>query len=158
MTFYIYRVWWTYSARNPITGSKSIKNPSCTWIPFGPIRPSVVPDRLQTLRPVRPLERTGQTGQHMLLLILVVNKKKRKLVHLCSFYRMAQWSRRPLSWLCLIVCFVKSRLICSPSNPKNTAPRGSVCQYLPDSFLLAVYHLSRPNGQAQSYNQNVRKC
>ena len=29
---------WTYPARNPITRSKYIKIPSCTWIPLGPIR------------------------------------------------------------------------------------------------------------------------
>ena len=36
----------------------------------------VMTDRLQTLRPVRPLERTGQTGLYRLLPILVVNTQQ----------------------------------------------------------------------------------
>ena len=40
---------------------------------------SVVPDRLQTLRPVRPLERTGQTSLYILLSILVVNRQPAKI-------------------------------------------------------------------------------
>ena len=63
MTLYIYRVGWTYPARNPITRSKSIKTPSCTRIPLGPVRPidptgqtgRLLPDRLQCL--------TGQTAR-----------------------------------------------------------------------------------------------
>ena len=63
MTLYIYRVGWTYPARNPITRSKSIKIPSCTRIPLGPVRPvdptgqtgRLLPDRLQRL--------TGQTAR-----------------------------------------------------------------------------------------------
>ena len=39
VALYIYRVGWTYPARNPITRSKSIKIPSCTRIPLGPVRP-----------------------------------------------------------------------------------------------------------------------
>ena len=57
MTLYIYRVGWTYPARNPITRSKSIKIPSCTRFPLGPVRPvdptgqtgRLLPDRLQRL-------------------------------------------------------------------------------------------------------------
>ena len=63
MTLYIYRVGWTYPARNPITRSKSIKIPSCTRIPLGLVRPvdptgqtgRLLPDRLQRL--------TGQTAR-----------------------------------------------------------------------------------------------
>ena len=39
VTLYIYRVRWTYPARNPIIRSKSIKISSCTRIPLGPVRP-----------------------------------------------------------------------------------------------------------------------
>ena len=50
MTLYIYRVGWTYPARNPVYRSKSMKNPSCT----------------RTLRgPVRPIGPTGQTGRSL---------------------------------------------------------------------------------------------
>ena len=60
MTLYIYRVGWTYLARNPITRSKSIKIPSCIRIPLGPVDPTgqtgrLLPDRLQRL--------TGQTAR-----------------------------------------------------------------------------------------------
>ena len=63
MTLYIYRVGWTYPARNLITRSKSIKIPSCTRIPLGPVRPvdptgetgRLLPDGLQRL--------TGQTAR-----------------------------------------------------------------------------------------------
>ena len=63
MTLYIYRVGWTYPARNPITKSKYIKIPSCTRIPLGPVRPvdptgliyRLLSDRLQRL--------TGQTAR-----------------------------------------------------------------------------------------------
>ena len=48
MTLYIYRVGWTYPARNPIYRSKSMNNPSCTRTP--PV-------------PVRPVGPTGQTGR-----------------------------------------------------------------------------------------------
>ena len=47
VTLYIYRVGKTYTAINPIYRSKSIKIPSCTRIPLGP---------------VRPVDPTGQTG------------------------------------------------------------------------------------------------
>ena len=50
MTLYIYRVGWTYHARNPVYKSKFIKNPSCT----------------RTLPvPVRPVGPTGQTGRSL---------------------------------------------------------------------------------------------
>ena len=63
MTLYIYRVGRTYPAINPITRSKSIKIPSYTQIPLGPVRPvdptgqtgRLLPDRLQRL--------TGQTAR-----------------------------------------------------------------------------------------------
>ena len=60
MNLYIYRVGWTYPARNPITRSKSIKIPSCTRFPLGPVRPvdptgRLLQDRLQRL--------TGQTAR-----------------------------------------------------------------------------------------------
>ena len=48
VTLYIYRVGWTYPAKNPVYRSKSIENPNCTRTPLGPVRP------------VRP---TGQTGR-----------------------------------------------------------------------------------------------
>ena len=48
MTLYIYRVGWTYPARNHVYRSKSMKNPSC----------------IRTLPgPVRPVGPTGQTGR-----------------------------------------------------------------------------------------------
>ena len=40
MNFYIYRVGWTYPAKNPIISAKSIKIPNCTQIPLGPVRPT----------------------------------------------------------------------------------------------------------------------
>ena len=40
MTLYIYRVGWTYPAKNPIYRSKSIKIPSCTRTLLGPVRPT----------------------------------------------------------------------------------------------------------------------
>ena len=57
MTLYIYRVEWTYPAKNSITRSKSIKNFSCTRIPLEPVTPvdptsqtgRLLPDRLQRL-------------------------------------------------------------------------------------------------------------
>ena len=60
MTLCINRVGWTYPARNPITRSKYIKNPSCTRIPLGPVDPTgqtgrLLLDRLQRL--------TGQTAR-----------------------------------------------------------------------------------------------
>ena len=39
MTLYIYRVGWTYPARNPVYRSKSMKTPSCTRTLPGPVRP-----------------------------------------------------------------------------------------------------------------------
>ena len=39
MTLYIYRVGWTYPARNPVYRSKSIKISTCTRTLSGPVRP-----------------------------------------------------------------------------------------------------------------------
>ena len=70
MTLYIYRVGWTYPARNPVYRSKSIKISSCTRTLPGPVRPvgptgqtgRPLPDRPQRLDrsdrsviPVRPV-------------------------------------------------------------------------------------------------------
>ena len=63
MTLYIYRVGWTYPGRNPITRSKSIKIPSCTRNPLGPVRPVGCCRTDYGVWPVRPLGRTGQTAR-----------------------------------------------------------------------------------------------
>jgi len=63
VTLYIYTVEWTYPAKNSIIRSKSIKIPSYTRIPLGPVRPvdptgqtgRLLQDRLQRL--------TGQTAR-----------------------------------------------------------------------------------------------
>ena len=66
MTLYIYRVGWTYPARNPVYISKSMKNPSRTRTLPGPVRPvgpcwtghsastgqTARPDRLDRLVPI----------------------------------------------------------------------------------------------------------
>ena len=55
VTLYIYRMGWTYPAKNPVYRSKSIKNPSCTRTLLGPVRP-VGPCRTgHSARPVRPV-------------------------------------------------------------------------------------------------------
>ena len=63
MTLYIYRVGWTYPARNPITRSKSIKIPSCTRIPLGPVRPVDPTGQTGRLLPDRLHRLTGQTAR-----------------------------------------------------------------------------------------------
>ena len=66
MTLYIYRVGWTYPARNSIYRSKSIKIPSCTRTLLGPVKPVRPVGRARLMlhepRPVRPLRSTGRTG------------------------------------------------------------------------------------------------
>ena len=39
VTLYIYRVEWTYPAKNPVYISKSMKNSSCTRTLLGPVKP-----------------------------------------------------------------------------------------------------------------------
>ena len=76
VTLYIYRVGWTYPAKNPDYRSKFMKNPSCTRTPHGPVRPvrptgraparsPTVPDRSDRLvRPVRPVGANFDCQQH----------------------------------------------------------------------------------------------
>ena len=63
MTLYIYRVGWTYPARNSIKKSKSIKIPSCTRIPLGPVRPVDPTGQTGRLLPDRVQRLTGQTAR-----------------------------------------------------------------------------------------------
>ena len=68
VTLYIYRMGWTYPARNPAYRSKFMKNSSCTRTLPGPVRPvgptgqagRSLPDRPQCLdrsdRSVRPVD------------------------------------------------------------------------------------------------------
>jgi hypothetical protein len=63
VALYIYRVEWTYPARNPNYRSKPMKNSNCTRIPGRPVCRPVGVARLATWsRQVRPLVSTGQTG------------------------------------------------------------------------------------------------
>ena len=79
MILYIYRVGWTYPARNPVYRFKSMKNPNCTWTLPGPVRPvgptgqtgRSLPNRPQCLyrsdrlvRPVRPVGANFDCQQH----------------------------------------------------------------------------------------------
>ena len=73
VTLYIYRMRWTYPARNPIYRSKSIKISSCTRTLLGPVRPVGRAIPAIAPRPVRPLGQIGQTGWSSLLPIFVVN-------------------------------------------------------------------------------------
>ena len=70
VTLYIYRVGWTYPARNLVYISKSIKIPSCTRTLLGPVRPvGRIRPATGKPQPVRPPTDTSQTG----LPILVIN-------------------------------------------------------------------------------------
>ena len=95
VTLYIYRVGKTYPARNPVYRSKSIKNPSCTRILLGLVRPLRLtgqtsrPCRIgySKHRPVRLPGMTGQTGWSRLLPILVVNTTKAYLFNPGSYMK-----------------------------------------------------------------------
>ena len=73
VALYIDRVGWTYPAKFLLQDLNLLKTLVVLRFHLDRSGRSVVPDRLQTLRPVRPLERTGQTGLYRLLPILVVN-------------------------------------------------------------------------------------